>query len=109
MQATGVHKLYVASNLPRALWYNIGTVVVQKARVLLPEIYSEISGTFLVAYADETEVPGVGVVSALCGVEDRVPLLPGFGLAVVLPSQMDARFGDNIHAPTQRSRSWQFS
>ena len=106
MQATGVHKLYVVSNLPRSLWYNIGTVVVQKARVLLPEIYSEISGTFLVAYADETEVPGVGVVSALCGVEeDRVPLLPGFGLAVVLPSQMDARLGDNIHAPTQRSGS----
>jgi len=49
--------------------------------VSLPEIYSAISEAFPMAYVGETEVPGIGVVSALGGVEaDWITvLLPGPG------------------------------
>ena len=88
---------------------------IRRSRVPSPEIYSSISEAFCIAYADETEVPGVEVVSALGGVEVgwiAVPPGPGdlgsrlifdrIGSCVSIP---DVRFGDNIHNPMQWSGS----
>ena len=57
-------------------------------------------------HTDETEVPSVGVVSAIGGVGiNWITVLPGLGdfgserigCCVGIP---DARFGENIHPPT---------
>ena len=56
------------------------TIYIHHSRVPLPEFYSEISGAFPIPYTDETEVPVVGVVSALGGVEENwIAALPGLG------------------------------
>ena len=53
---------------------------IRRSRVPLPGIYSSISEAFRIVYADETEVLGVKVVSALGGVEvGWIPVLPSPG------------------------------
>ena len=85
-------------------------------RVPLPEIYSAVSEAFSMAYVGETEVPGIGVVSALGGVEvDWITVfLPslgdlgswlGFERIGCYVAISDARFRENIHDPMQRSGS----
>jgi len=89
---------------------------IRHSRVPLPEIYSSLSGAFHKAYVDETEVPGVELaVSALGGIEVCwIAVLPDFGnlgswLGFKRNSRgaatPDARFGDNIHGPMERSGS----
>ena len=53
---------------------------IRRSKVPFPGVYSSISEAFRIAYADETKVPGVDVVSALGGVEvGWVTVLPGPG------------------------------
>ena len=78
----------------------------------IAKIYSSRSEAFHIAYANETEVLGVDVVSKLGGVEvGRIVVLPGpgslggwlafelIGRRVALPG---AQFG-NIYDPTRQS------
>ena len=90
-------------------------IYIRLSRVPLPGIYSSLSEAFYKAYADETGVPGVEAVSALGGVEVRwVAVLPdpgnlgswlGFKRNSRDTAIPDARFGDNIHGPMERSGS----
>jgi len=83
--------------------------------VPLAEVYSSISDDFRIAYIDETERSSVRVTPGHGGFEvGGIPVFPGprnsegwpsferNGLRAATP---DARFGDNIHGPTQRMGS----
>ena len=90
-------------------------IYIRHSRVPLPEIYSSLSEVFHKAYADETEVPGVEAVAALGGVEVCwIAVLPdpgnlgswlGFKRNSRGAATPDARIGDNIHGPMERSGS----
>ena len=88
---------------------------IRRRRVSLAEIYYSISENFHIVYTNKTGESSVGVIPACGGVEvGGVATLPaprslegwlGFernGRGAVTPV---AQFGDNIHAPTQRSGS----
>ena len=79
--------------------YKTRDICIRHSRVPLPEIYSSLPEAFRVAYADETEVPGVEVVPALGGVE-----VGWFSResTVVLPFQI--RSLETI--PTTRCNGW---
>jgi len=95
-------------------------IYIRHSRATLPKICSSasLSEAFHKAYADETGVPGVEAVSALCGVEVCwIAVLPdpgnlGSWLGFKRNSQgaatPDARFGNNIHGPMERSGSRRF-
>ena len=102
---------------PEAHWVT-GDIYIRHSRVPLPEIYSSLSEVFHKAYADETEVPGVEAVSALGGVEVCwIAVLPdpgnlgswlGFERNSRGATTPDARIGDDIHGPMERSGSRKF-
>ena len=88
---------------------------IRRRRVPLAEIYCSISENFHIVYMNKTGEPSVRVTPACSGVEvGGVATLPaprslegwlGFERNGRGPATPDTRFGDNIHALTQRSGS----
>jgi len=94
---------------------NTRNIHIRSNRVPLAEVYFSMFEKLRAAQADETESSSIETTPAPCGLEvGGVAVLPGpgnfegwpaFGRndhSVVIP---DARFGDNINGPRQRTGS----
>ena len=98
--------------------HNARNIYIRRRRVPLSEVYSSISENFHLAYTSGIEQSCVEVRASVWYSWSRWDSSPSrprnlegwpvFERNCLGAAAPDARFGDNIHDPTERSESWQF-